>query len=169
VDLHAAETIADAIFRETLSRQEGHEQVARARFLELVVFLSRRYRQTVATEVDGLLRLAKAAAYIEEHYREPVRVESLAGLAGMSASHFMRVFHRHYQTSPGAYVQMLRLQHAAFDLASSSRSVTAVALANGFTDSNYFARQFRRYMRMSPREYRARERGRAGAEGTVVM
>jgi AraC-like DNA-binding protein len=157
-DLRRAEVLAEAVRQELQSRQGGCEVVARARFLELVVFLSRRYTEQGEPEVDGLLRLARAAAHIEKHFLEPLSIGELSMLAGMSVSHFSRVFRRHYHTSPGAYVQSLRLHHAAALLAGGDSPVTRVAFASGFSDSNYFARQFRRVLGMSPRDYRRQAR-----------
>ncbi len=168
-DLRRAESIAEAVRVEHEKRTPGWEVAARVRFLELVVFLSRRYAEHTGEGVDGLLRLARAAAHIERHFAEPVSVGELAMLAGMSPGHFSRVFHRHYHASPGAYVQGLRIQYAAFLLTETERAVTRVAFDSGFVDSNYFSRQFRRFMGVSPREYRRRHRQAELARAAEVV
>ena len=43
-----------------------------------------------------------------------------------------------------------------FDWQQRKHTITEVAYRVGFSDSNYFARQFRSVMEMSPREYRRR-------------
>jgi len=157
--LRQAETIAESIREACDGRYEGHESLARARFIELVVFLSRAYTEHVSSTTDGLLRLARAASYVETHFTEPGRVgvDELAAQAGLSVAHFARLFREHYQVSPGAYVQLLRVQHAAHQLASTQRTVTEIAFSSGFGDSNYFSRQFRRFMGITPREYRKQQ------------
>jgi AraC-like DNA-binding protein len=168
-DLQRAETLAEAVRTECREHGPGYEVVARARLIELVVFLSRRYVQQSSQEVDGLLRLARAAAHVEACYREAISVGDLAALAGLSPSHFGRLFRRHYRASPAAYAQSLRIQHAAFMLSDSDTAVGRIGLECGFSDSNYFARQFRRRMGCTPREYRRQHRsGDAGEDVQVV-
>jgi transcriptional regulator GlxA family with amidase domain len=50
----------------------------------------------------------------------------------------------------------VRLQAAADLLTGSRLSVTEIALECGFNEPNYFARQFRRHIGVSPSEYRRR-------------
>jgi AraC-like DNA-binding protein/mannose-6-phosphate isomerase-like protein (cupin superfamily) len=169
VDLRKAESLAEAVRRECDGRRPGHEVAARARFVELAVFLCRAQTDRESPQGDGLLRLARAAHFIEENFRRPVVVDELARLAGLSPSHFARLFRRHYQVSPGAYLQSLRIQHAAWLLTESERSVSRAALESGFTDGNYFARQFRRFMAMTPRQYRERHRVPDGRRTTEVV
>jgi AraC family transcriptional regulator len=42
----------------------------------------------------------KAVAYIEEHLAEPIFLEVLAGLVGLSACYFCRAFRRSFGMSP---------------------------------------------------------------------
>lgn len=154
VDLRKVEAMAEGVRAECSSREAGHEVSARARLLDLVVFLLRRYSAMDDAGVDGLVRLARAAARIEAGYRDELDVGELAALAGLSVSHFGRLFKKHYRISPGAYAQSLRLQHAAFLLGESDSPIGRVGMESGFCDGNYFARQFRRRYGMTPRAYR---------------
>lgn len=47
-----------------------------------------------------------------------------------------------------------RIQHAQELLKQPQRSITDVAFAVGFDDSNDFTRQFKKYVHVTPREYR---------------
>jgi len=91
---------------------------------------------------------------MDEHYAEPLDVEALAKLAGLSPSQFFTAFKRYNSFSPLQYLIRTRIQHAQEMLHDPRRSITDVAFAVGFEDSNYFTRQFRKYVHCTPREYR---------------
>jgi AraC family transcriptional activator of tynA and feaB len=60
-------------------------------------------------------------------------------------------------TSLARYIWRRRLERAAADLrnpALRSRSISVIAMANGFNDLSHFSKAFRQRFEMSPREYR---------------
>jgi AraC family L-rhamnose operon transcriptional activator RhaR/AraC family L-rhamnose operon regulatory protein RhaS len=56
--------------------------------------------------------------------------------------------------SPIDHLLHVRIQKATELLAGSDRTITDIAFDCGFTDSNYFTRQFRKTTGHSPSEYR---------------
>ena len=52
----------------------------------------------------------------------------------------------------------MRVDRAAEILARTDRSLCLVAMDCGFGDQSYFTKVFRRYLRVTPREYRLRHR-----------
>ena len=64
--------------------------------------------------------------------------------------------------SPIAYLIQLRINRAADMLRQGDRSITDIAFDVGFSDSNYFMREFRKVIGISPRIYR-RQHAYAGA------
>jgi AraC-like DNA-binding protein/mannose-6-phosphate isomerase-like protein (cupin superfamily) len=93
---------------------------------------------------------------------EPFRVETAAERAGLSLSHFSRLFKDQTGRTLQGYYQDRRMQHARKLLLAPNRSITDVALQLGFASSSHFANAFRRYMGYPPRAYRRRY-GAAGA------
>lgn len=57
--------------------------------------------------------------------------------------------------SPVEYLTRLRLKMAA-PLFMMPENITSIAFRVGFEDSNYFARQFRKYAGLTPTEFRNR-------------
>lgn len=99
-------------------------------------------------------RAVQAALWLDENFREPVTLDSLAARAGRSATHFLRVFARVVGATPHQYLLRARLRHAARLLASGDTPVTEVALDAGFADLSNFVRSFGRAAGASPREFR---------------
>ena len=92
-------------------------------------------------------------AYLHEHYAEPVTRAQLARRFGLSERHLDRCFRLESGLAPLAYLNRYRVRQARTLLEQGNRSITQVALAVGFSDSNYFSRVFRQEVGMSPREY----------------
>ncbi len=100
-------------------------------------------------------RLArKAMAYIHQHYAAQITREGLARHVNASDGHLARCFRQETGLSPMAYLNRYRVHQAQARLAGSQQSVTAIALACGFSDVNYFSRVFHQETGMTPLAYR---------------
>jgi len=121
-----------------------------------MTFLSRRYGQSRETEARALLRVGQLIRTLERDYTEPWTLEQLAERAHLSRSSLMRTFRKATGQAPIDYLISRRIEAAMRDLQQTQRSVTEVALDSGFSDSNYFARQFRRVCGCAPSDFRRR-------------
>jgi AraC family L-rhamnose operon transcriptional activator RhaR/AraC family L-rhamnose operon regulatory protein RhaS len=122
--------------------------------MHLVVYLSRTYGRAKHPDSQALLRIAAAISHLETNFDGAVELDDLAGIAHMSKRSFLRTFQAATGQSPIAYLIQIRVNRAADRLRTTDEPVTDVAFACGFQDSNYFARQFKQVMSVSPREYR---------------
>jgi len=139
---------------ESVGRAPGYKTVLGARFLLLVGFLSRIYEHQETEASRELLNLSQVVTHIETHFAEPMTLDDLARLAHMSKRTLLRHFRRCYNATPVQYLLHHRLKRATHLLKASGARITDVAMATGFSDSNYFSRQFRRLYGMSPRAFR---------------
>jgi AraC family L-rhamnose operon transcriptional activator RhaR/AraC family L-rhamnose operon regulatory protein RhaS len=85
-----------------------------------------------------------------------VKLNDLASRAGMSPRSFVRAFRAATGLPPIAYLIQLRITRAAALLRTSREPVTEIAFRVGFSDSNYFTRQFVKLIGCPPRRYRQR-------------
>jgi AraC family L-rhamnose operon transcriptional activator RhaR/AraC family L-rhamnose operon regulatory protein RhaS len=147
-------TLVDNLDQELASRLPGFRFMAIASFMQLAGYLSRCYNDSRDADSRALLRIGAAISHLESHYQESIDIEQLAQIAHMSKRSFMRTFQAATGLSPIAYLIQLRINRAASQLRTSSASVTEIAFRVGFGDSNYFSRQFRKQMSVTPRQYR---------------
>jgi transcriptional regulator GlxA family with amidase domain len=77
-------------------------------------------------------------------------------MSGMSRRNFLRAFESTMGCPPITYLIRLRIRRASELLQQHESSITEIAMAVGFNDSNYFSRQFRAVTGESPRNYRRR-------------
>lgn len=132
----------------------GSRALALAYFIEIVVTLSRIYTRTTIPDSRMIVRLADAFSYIEHHIDRPIRIEELLEVSGMSHSTLNRAFHKAAGCSPVEYQIRLRIEKACRLLRTTNHSMMTIAEMTGFSDSNYFSRQFRKVMNMSPGAYK---------------
>ncbi|MDF9844543.1 MULTISPECIES: AraC family transcriptional regulator [unclassified Paenibacillus] len=154
-----ATRLLDLILSEHERREDGYRLMVRTYFTALVGMLSRYYQNSSRGEDNKALRIGEAVTYIEEHFLQPVTLQSMADMAYMSTRQFLRVFTRNYKTTPMDYVIRKRLDYSCTLLRNPDLPVSRVAMDSGFHDQNYYARQFRKSFNCTPTEYRERISG----------
>jgi len=100
--------------------------------------------------------LSPVLKHLEEHFTEPVSMREMASLAGLSSTQFNRAFREILRMSPTRFLHSLRVERARQLLASTRRSIGAIAQETGYHDQSHFTRHFRKLAGMTPGEYRRR-------------
>ncbi len=98
--------------------------------------------------------IAEAQSWLQEHYAEPLKLETLATKFGLSDRHFARRFKEATGKTPTVYLQILRFQHAKDLLQSTNLSIQEVAFQTGFSNTSYFSALFKKQLGTTPKEYR---------------
>ena len=149
-------TIKHNLFKlkaELENQKEGFELMAKSIFLEIVVFLSRCYCNPSMRTSGALYRIANVIKYIEENYYEPITLETLEEISCMSRRNLTRLFREALDDSPIDYLIRIRIKSAMELLKNDGKTITEIAMEVGFSDSNYFTRQFHKITGMTPRSY----------------
>lgn len=109
----------------------------------------------------------RACEYLRECYAENVSLESLAGLAGLSPSHFSRVFTGQVGMPPHAFQTQVRVARARALLAC-GWPISQAAAQTGFADQSHLTRHFKRLTGVTPGQYRRAARTFKTREGAHV-
>lgn len=99
-------------------------------------------------------RVQKVQKYIGEHYQEDIRLNTLAGLVGMTPVSFSRFFRMRTGKTLSEYIIDIRLGHATRLLVDSTRTIAEICYDCGFNNLSNFNRMFRRKKECSPKEFR---------------
>jgi AraC-like DNA-binding protein len=153
-ELEKGKELIAYMFLEYTKKPEGFQTLIQAHFMELIVFLSRRYNLSEVKTKDSAINLATAISHMENYFNKSLTLQELAEKANLSPRHFTRIFNETYKTTPMHYILKLRLQHACTLLIKSKQSILEIALESGFNDSNYFTRQFKNFYGITPTQYR---------------
>jgi len=105
---------------------------------------------------DVLIHLRRARDHADRHYTEPLDLEALAAVAGMSKYHFQRLFTATYGLSPAAHLSRRRVERAQDLLRATNLTVTEVCHAVGFSSLGSFSSRFRELVGESPSEFQRR-------------
>lgn len=97
-------------------------------------------------------RIARATAYLRQHFREPILVETLAALCGMSLSGFHNHFKKITTMSPLQYQKSLRLMEAKRLIVQENKSVSEAAFQVGYESASQFSREYKRLFGISPKD-----------------
>jgi AraC-like DNA-binding protein len=86
----------------------------------------------------------RAEEFIEANWNQPITMESLTQVTGVSARTLFRTFEKLRGYSPMAFVKKVRLDraHAALSKPNDLTTVTGVALAHGFLNPGRFAHDY---------------------------
>lgn len=93
-------------------------------------------------------------AYLDLHYAENPPIETLAGIAGLSASHFMKRFRECVGASYKTYLHCYKVRLAQNMLTNTEISISQISEELGFCNPNYFCKVFHKISGNSPREFR---------------
>ncbi len=89
-------------------------------------------------------RAAKVVTWLRSHFREPLKIEQLANVAGMAESTLHRHFHELTGMSPIQYQKSLRLHEARRLMLEGGLDVGSAALSVGYESPTQFIREYRR-------------------------
>lgn len=121
------------------------------------------YTQAAAEEAEdigesGYGRVSRVSElirdYIRQHYMNDISMQDVARMMNYSEAYFCKLFKQCFSCNFTAYLTQVRMEEAKKLLAEPMVNVKNVGEAVGYSDSNYFAKVFKRYTGSSPTEYR---------------
>ena len=104
-------------------------------------------------------QMRRVIAHVEANLSRRVLVQELAGLLGLSASHFCRAFKCTFGTSPRDYMLRRRIEVAQGLMLTTSEPLSSIAVRCGMCDQSHFTRSFQRIVGETPYAWRRTRRG----------
>lgn len=100
------------------------------------------------------IAVTKCIDYIDNNYRQPITMDNLCEVSGMSKQYLCRLFRNILDTRPMEYIAKRRIQAAKELLVGTKMSIEEIVEQTGFCDSSYFCRLFKRYEGITPTQFR---------------
>ena len=113
--------------------------------------------------VDADDIIAKADAYIREHFRENINREDVAAVACITPNYLSKQFRIKKGMNLREYINKIRIDEAKRLLLSTNLPVSEIAGMTGYDNISYFSTVFRKHVGMSPVDWRL-EKGGADRE-----
>jgi transcriptional regulator GlxA family with amidase domain len=102
----------------------------------------------------GDREVAKAQAYIEQHFNQDLNVEQVAQHVNMSKRNFIRRFKQATHLTPLEYTQKVKIENAKRRLENSSKGIQELMYEVGYNDLKTFREIFKRQTGVTPQDYR---------------
>ena len=152
----AGRMLVDALERDDIASGVMFEAMSRVFLVKLLQRYAERRKEEVALSAKFTsAHYHRVLAHIRERIDKTIAVEDMAREAGMSPSHFSRVFKETLGSTPMQYVLAYRIEQAMKLMADQSRPLSDIAFACGFADQAHFSRSFKQVTGQSPRAFRA--------------
>jgi AraC family transcriptional regulator len=104
-------------------------------------------------------KVNRVVDYIQANIDSALSLKELSQVACLSKYHFTRIFQSVIGETPYCFIIRLRLEKAAgLLLANPEKSITEIALANGFATSSSFAKSFKKHFKMSATQWRKKSK-----------
>ena len=146
-----------AILEEKRTLKEYAGEVEKCLVQKLLLEIAR-VNPLEARKNDQPLKLKKAMihslAYVDEHYAETIKIETLAEVSHLSETHFRRVFENIMHMMPVDYINFIRIQKACEYLKNSNDSIENIAIKVGYVSLSTFHRNFRKFVGASPYKWK---------------
>ena len=109
--------------------------------------------------------VARAVSYTRDHLNDSFGVKAMVAAAAVSRRYLETSFTRSLGRTPSQYLAEMRIEKAKGLLDRRGMTLSRVASECGFSDLRQFRRMFSRMEKVSPRQYRMRDRGRQTIRG----
>lgn len=126
--------------------------------LQVLAQLIRHFSRKSAPDEIGLSsadrtsfnRIRDVITYVEEHFREPISLQDIAGHLGLGREYFCRFFKKNMGMSFLRYLNEVRISHVYRDLEQTDAPIAEIAEKNGFHNQKLFNRTFREVYGCTP-------------------
>ena len=118
--------------------------------------------------VDLSTRGRHIIAYVESNYMNEMQLDDLSQAVYLSPSYLSRLFKKLTGQNFKSYLEEVRLRHASEEMASTDKTITAIAYNNGFPNVSALSAAIRKKYDMSPSEYRTMLQSRQAEEPVVL-
>ena len=133
---------------ETLAEADGHFRAVFAALVAAVHHKDNRRKYAVVGDMKEIVE--------RDFGTGGLSLAQLADTFGFSAAYLGRLFHEAAGVSFPEYLNRFRIERAAVMLEDGDLAVSDVMNRTGFTNKTHFYSMFKKYRRMTPREYRRR-------------
>ncbi len=92
--------------------------------------------------------------YIDHNHHTNLKLESIASIFGYNSAYLGKIFTKKFGESFNSYVDKVRVNHAKELLVENRMKVYEIAEQVGYKNVDYFHKKFKKYVGVSPAEYR---------------
>jgi len=159
LDLSGVEQSLETISSEFLFQRADFESIILFEIARLLIYFNRIIfdKQIIFPQLDKLpFVIHQAVKQIELKYFEICSIEQLLENIHITINprYFIKLFKKHIGFAPVQYLNRVRIEKSCLNLLHTNLPISNIALDSGFGDLRFFNRQFKRFVGITPKEYR---------------
>jgi two-component system response regulator YesN len=104
-------------------------------------------------EEQSMSAVNKAKQYIDENYMHELTLDDVSRVVNISSYYFSKVFKEETGENFIDYLTKLRIEAAKNLLKTTNKSMKEISSEVGYSDPNYFSRNFKKYTGKTPTDY----------------
>lgn len=140
------------------AKEYAYELLIKIRLMEAVHLLLTHipHKQDLASDTSDhrVVTVKSIMEYLRDNFDSDITLEQMEKSFGLSKGHICRLFKAVTHMTPFAYLNYYRIHQSVYFLEHSDDEVSVIATRSGFNNISYYNRTFRRYMHMTPSEFR---------------
>lgn len=156
----------EALLRLYITDKPAWQMESEGIILQVLAQLIRHFSRKSAPDEIGLSsadrtsfnRIRDVITYVEEHFREPISLQGIAGHLGLGREYFCRFFKKNMGMSFLRYLNEVRISHVYRDLEQTDAPIAEIAEKNGFHNQKLFNRTFREVYGCTPSAVRRKSK-----------
>lgn len=155
-------SLVKKMIEERKDEKEGYELMTKGLLYQFLGILIRKYCQknTAIEQLSSSDRdynlYNSIIIFIETNFDSEITLSDISEKYNISKPAICKLFKKMSGKTFTEYLNYYRIQESLYYLVEDRFTVTQIARSVGFSDQNYFSRVFRRFMHVSPYEYRQR-------------
>lgn len=146
------------MIRELALKQAGFQTLVPIYGIEILTLISRQMTPLNTKELRSQKIIMTAMEYISNEISNSLNIQELAKRLGVSVSWLNLKFKSYTGMSPMQYIINSKMARAQELLHTTDYSVTEISQLCGYDDPLYFSRLFHKHTKISPREFRKKNR-----------
>jgi AraC-like DNA-binding protein len=146
-------TIKDIIWK--MLHQDDCERLLSLLSLLVLIWKSDRKRQVGHFQIDRNTEIVnKVVTYLHCNFKRQITIKQIATYVGMNGTRLCSLFKRKKQTTIMQYLLDYRMMMVKESLRRDNTSISQVCYECGFRDVPYFNRTFKKFVGITPKEYK---------------
>ena len=92
--------------------------------------------------------------YLSSHFTSDITLQDIASIANMTTNSFCRYFKKRTGKPFSHFLNTMRIEYACHLMVSTNDGIGSISMDCGYNNISYFNRQFKKFKKLRPNEYR---------------
>lgn len=145
--------LIESIMREWENKKRGYTELARCYLIEIIINTMRKITDS-EKELKDSNPTGFIKAYIEKNYNCNISLSEICAELNYSISYMSLKFKKDTGLLFTEYLQKYRVNQSCLLIAGTNKKISEIAEMVGYDDTKFFVSVFKKYMNMTPKDFR---------------